>query len=142
MFIILRFHISFITCLFCLFAINFPTQARQEAQSLFQQYESSLYQIRIIDIESGNKSAIGSGFQIDDYGTIATNYHVVSQYIFYPQKYRIEYENNEGKIGALSLEKFDIVNDLAIVRQEDGYKPFLTLAEVLPKQGQAIYSLG
>jgi hypothetical protein len=141
-YIVLRFYIGFLSCLFFLFSISFPTLARQQAQSLFQQYESSLYQIRIIDVESGNKSAIGSGFQIDNNGTIATNYHVISQYIFYPQKYRIEYENAEGKTGALSLKKFDIVNDLAIVKQDDGFTPFLALAKSLPKQGEPIYSLG
>jgi hypothetical protein len=141
-YIVLRFYIGFLSFIFCLFIISFPVQARQQAQSLFQQYESSLYQIRIIDVESGNKSAIGSGFQIDEKGTIATNYHVVSQYIFYPKKYRIEYENAEGETGILSLEKFDIINDLAIVKQSDGDASFLTLATTLPKQGESIYSLG
>jgi hypothetical protein len=141
-YIVLRFHIGFLSYFFFLLIASLPTQARQQAQNLFQQYESSLYQIRIIDIESGNKSAIGSGFQIDKKGTIATNYHVVSQYIFYPQKYRIEYENTQGDTGILSLEKFDIINDLAIVKQNDGFEPFLTLAETLPTQGEAIYSLG
>lgn len=139
---ILRFHIVLLSCLFWLFSISLPAQARQQAHNLFQQYESSLYQIRIIDIESGNKSAIGSGFQINADGTIATNYHVVSQYIFYPEKYRIEYENADGETGILSLEKFDIVNDLAIVKQNDGFIPFLTIAQALPEQGEAIYSLG
>ena len=138
----MRSQVTFISYLFCLLAISLTSHARQQAQSLFQQYESSLYQIRIIDIESGNKSAIGSGFQIDETGTIATNYHVISQYIFHPDKYRIEYENTAGQTGLLSLIKFDLINDLAIVKQNDGYTNYLTLAQALPRQGDDIYSLG
>ncbi|MFT6777888.1 MAG: serine protease Do, partial [Paraglaciecola sp.] len=39
--------------------------SQQTAQNLFGQYRTALYQIKIIELESGNKSSIGSGFQID-----------------------------------------------------------------------------
>ena len=64
--------------------------AQQTAQNLFSHYQSALYQIRIIELGSGNKSSIGSGFQINDSGVLVTNYHVVSEYVYFPEKYRIE----------------------------------------------------
>ena len=119
-------------------------QSQQTAQNLFSHYQAALYQIRIIELESGNKSSIGSGFQIDQQGNIVTNYHVVSEYVFNPEKYRIEYLNNDGSNGALALINFDVVNDLALVRktvtseQENAF----AIANELPGQGTTIYSLG
>lgn len=118
--------------------------SEQTATSLFGQYQSALYQIKIIDLESGNKSSIGSGFQIDQQGNIVTNYHVVSEYVYYPDKFRIEFMDNQGNEGPLQLIDLDVINDLALVRkahlntQENTFK----IAANLPEQGSGIYSLG
>ena len=47
------------------------------ARQLFAENRSAILQIRLIDLTSGSKSAIGSGFAIDHTGLIATNYHVI-----------------------------------------------------------------
>lgn len=118
--------------------------SQQTAQSLFGQYQTALYQIKIIDLESGNKSSIGSGFQIDKAGNIVTNYHVVSEYIYYPERFKIEYMDHLGQEGALQLVDLDVINDLALVRkvtlseEENAF----AIAPNLPSQGSNIYSLG
>ncbi|MFT6991659.1 MAG: hypothetical protein ACJASL_003647 [Paraglaciecola sp.] len=118
--------------------------SQQTAQNLFGQYRTALYQIKIIELESGNKSSIGSGFQIDTSGNVVTNYHVVSQYVYNPDKFRIEYLAHDGSEGQLQLVDVDVVNDLALVRkvtlseQESAFP----IAQSLPVQGSAIYSLG
>lgn len=130
--------------LFLLFIFSSYTHSQQTAQNLFSQYQSALYQIRIIEKESGNKSSIGSGFQIDTQGNMLTNYHVVSEYVFFPEKYRMEYLTVSGESGPLELINFDVVNDLALVRKttlsatEDAF----SIADELPNQGNTIYSLG
>ncbi len=120
------------------------TNAEQTAKSLFGQYQSALYQIKIIDLESGNKSSIGSGFQIDKKGNIVTNYHVVSEYVYYPDKFRIEYMDNLGNEGPLQLIDLDVINDLALVRKPKltGQEIIFNIAPSLPQQGSGIYSLG
>jgi S1-C subfamily serine protease len=130
--------------IFLLSWICFSTHAQQTAQSLFDQYKSAVYQIKIIDLESGNKSSIGSGFQIDRAGNIVTNHHVVSEYVYYPDKFRIEYLDQEGNTGELKLIDLDVINDLALVRkvQLSANEPAFIIAPSLPEQGSEIYSLG
>lgn len=128
--------------IFLLASVNVSAQER--AQQLFNHYKSGLFQIQIIELGSGNKSAIGSGFGINNSGLIATNYHVVSDFVQYPDKYRIQFLSATGAEGDLTLHNFDVVNDLAILRLEQipsEYLPF-ELADKLPVQGVPIYSLG
>ena len=136
--LILR-NILFLLAMFSVFALS-----QQTAQNLFNQHQVALYQIRIIELSSGNKSSIGSGFQIDEDGTMVTNYHVVSEYLFYPEKYRIEFLAVDGQKGELQVLNFDVVNDLALVKKTaivEQQRAF-SLAESLPQQGSNIYSLG
>ena len=118
-----------------------PAHSQQTAQSLFGQYQNALYQIKIIDLESGNKSSIGSGFQVDLQGNIVTNYHVVSEYIYYPEKFRIEYMDHLGQEGQLQLIDLDVINDLALVRkvQLNDTESAFPIALSLPEQGSDIY---
>ena len=129
----------FVLSMFCSLA-----HSQQTAQNLFGQHRTALYQIKIIELESGNKSSIGSGFQIDALGNVVTNYHVVSEYVYNPDKFRIEYLAHDGTGGQLQLIDVDVVNDLALVRkvklseQESAFP----IAQSLPLQGSTIYSLG
>ncbi len=118
--------------------------SQQTAQNLFGQYRTALYQIKIIELESGNKSSIGSGFQIDTSGNVVTNYHVVSEYVYNPDKFRIEYLAHDGSEGQLQLVDVDVVNDLALVRKVElsEQESAFPIAQSLPLQGSAIYSLG
>mgnify|MGYP001154024633 CR=1 FL=1 len=77
--------------------------AEEQAEAIFKQLAPSLYQIRLIDNASGEKSSIGSGFQITADGVIATNYHVISGYARHPEKYRIEYLDHKGNKATLTL---------------------------------------
>ena len=85
--------------------------SQQTAQNLFGQYRTALYQIKIIELESGNKSSIGSGFQIDTSGNVVTNYHVVSEYVYNPDNLRFVYLAHDGFEGQLQLSKVDFFND-------------------------------
>ncbi|WP_088328950.1 serine protease [Lacimicrobium sp. SS2-24] len=119
-----------------------PSVAQENARELFGHYQSALFQIRMIEVESGNKSSIGSGFQVSADGLMVTNYHVIADKVFYPEKYRIEYLTADGESGLLSLQHIDVVNDLALVRRETQNSDYLPVAPYLPAQGDNIYSLG
>jgi hypothetical protein len=128
--------------LFFIFA-SFTSYAKEQAEEIFSQLAPSLYQIKLIDKASGEKSSIGSGFQISSDGVIATNYHVISSYARHPAKYRIEYFDHLGNTGELQLKSVDIINDLALVAREVTTEMnFFKLSEDSPKKGEKLFSLG
>jgi hypothetical protein len=123
--------------------LSCSSYAAEQAEQLFNQLKPSLYQIKLIDKASGEKSSIGSGFQISKDGVIATNYHVISSYALHPKKYRIEYLDSEGNTGDLLLKSVDVINDLAIVRREVVQDmPFFQLSKSAPHKGEQLFSLG
>ena len=77
--------------LFCLALLAISGVASADlhtASSLFDEMDELVYQVRVIDIASDDKTAIGSGFQADSFGNIATNFHVISLAAHEPEKYR------------------------------------------------------
>jgi len=117
--------------------------ATEKAEHIFKELAPSLYQIRLIDKASGEKSSIGSGFQISKEGLIATNYHVVSGFARHPAKYKMEYLDNLGNKGALILKSVDVINDLAIVKREvNANMPYFVLSDTTPIKGEKLFSLG
>lgn len=135
----------FFALLFILFCNR--SFATEQAEQLFNQLKPSLYQIKLIDKASGEKSSIGSGFQISHDGIIATNYHVISSYALHPNKYRIEYFNNEGETGLLTLQSVDVINDLALVKRKVAPNNskiinFFQLSNAAPQKGEKLFSLG
>jgi len=117
--------------------------ATEQAEVIFKQLAPSLYQIRLIDKASGEKSSIGSGFQITADGLIATNYHVISGYARHPEKYKIEYLDDQGNRAALTLKSVDVINDLALVQREVSEPmAYFSIADKVPSKGEELFSLG
>lgn len=112
------------------------------ARDLFADYKSAVLQIRVIDLTSGSKSAIGSGFPVNELGLIATNYHVIQLAASEPQQYRIEYLTETNKTGKLKLVDVDVINDLALVEAVDFEGQFMQLATQEPEIGMPVYALG
>lgn len=133
-----------ITCL--LFTlICWSSMAKEQAGQIFEQLAPSLYQIKIIELVSGEKATIGSAFQISQDGIIATNYHVISGYARHPEKYKMEYLDNEGNKGELTLESVDVINDLALVKKQvtvEDNIPYFSISASTPTKGEKLYSLG
>ena len=90
--------------------------AAETTANRFSEYYDQIYQVRVFSPEAGSKSSIGSGFQVSADGLIATNYHVVSDFVQAPDKHQVEYRSHTGQIGSLELLDFDVVNDLALLR--------------------------
>ena len=112
------------------------------AELLYSSLQDRIYQIRVIDLASDKKSSIGSGFQVTAGGLIATNYHVVAEYINAPEQYRIEYLDQRGVKGALKIKDIDVIHDLAIVSADIENKTFIPLSKDKSSKGAAVFSLG
>ena len=111
-------------------------------QAIFRRYAPYVEKIQIVEVGSSAKNAIGSGFFVTDSGHLVTNYHVVSDVINHPGRYRAELVETDGKTSPLTVLAVDVVHDLAIVKSRMRGKPFFTLGAASPVQGQRLFSLG
>ncbi|MEM8843749.1 MAG: serine protease [Pseudomonadota bacterium] len=117
-------------------------ESEQNAKELFNQFSDRIFKVRVLELSSGNQASIGSGFQIGDQGRIITNFHVVSEYVHHPDRYKIVIENKGGENFDLEIINFDVVNDLAILQSNDVQAVSIPLADKLPAKGEPIFSLG
>ncbi len=118
--------------------------ATELAQALFQKHHHSVFQVRVIDTASGAKSSIGSAFAVHKGKWIISNYHVISNFIKHPDKYRLEYADEKDQTGVLELVDIDIINDLAVLKRVNTDQPipaFHISGQPVAK-GSDIYSLG
>jgi serine protease Do len=116
--------------------------APDEAERLYRDYGDAVYQVQVIDMTSGKKTSIGSGFQFTQDGLIATNYHVIAGAIQRPESNRIQFLDNKGQTGPVKVQIADVVHDLAIVKMEKPGKTWLTLGSSSQPKGTALFSLG
>ncbi|PKL95624.1 MAG: hypothetical protein CVV18_04785 [Gammaproteobacteria bacterium HGW-Gammaproteobacteria-8] len=87
-----------------------------EYAALFERLKPALFTIEVIDRASGNKNAQGSGFLVGDDGLIATNYHVVSEFVLDPERYQLKFRGTGSTSGSLDVMALDVLHDLALVR--------------------------
>ena len=125
-----------ICTLFCI-----ASNAQQDA-SMLDIYRNSIYQIVVNENETGNKSALGSGFQVSSDGLIITNYHVVSGYVFEPNQRWLQYVDFEGKTGALELIDFDVINDVALLKAEGLGPDYFEISQSTYRKGDRIFAMG
>ncbi len=126
-------------------SISAPSIAQEilsETQKVFGKYSDRVVKIQLVEKNSGAKAVIGSGFFVDPYGRIITNYHVISKMVLHPDRYRAEFVEATGQVRLISILSVDVINDLALVRVEVDGVPFFTVAETEPKQGTRLYSMG
>lgn len=115
--------------------------AQNNADTLFKEYETVVFQVQLIEKNSNKKSAIGSAFLIEG-GHIVTNYHVISLFVNSPNQYRIELLTDKNTNLPAKLINFDVVNDLAILKADIHTLIQLKLASHSPNQGEDIFSIG
>ena len=135
------FLLVFLFCLCCT-TPAYSQGITDEAQRIYRDSQNSVYQIQVIDLATGKKSSIGSGFQFTAEGHIATNYHVVGNAVQKPERYRIESINFQGDIATHSLVAVDVVHDLAILRGETAGESFLELGDTQYDKGASIFTMG
>ena len=87
-----------------------------EAQSIYESSHPSVVQIQVIDLATGKKTSIGSGFQFTPEGHIATNFHVVAEAVHSPARFRVESIRHDGVTDPAEVLDIDVIHDLAIIR--------------------------
>lgn len=114
----------------------------QSIDAQMEPYFRSIYQIIVIETDTNNKAALGSGFQVTEDGYIITNFHVVSGMIFEPEHHRVEYLDSQGRTGILELVDFDAVSDVALLKANDVDWDHLVMQPVAPEKGTRVYAIG
>ncbi|MCA1779109.1 MAG: serine protease [Xanthomonadaceae bacterium] len=127
----------------------FSTLAAQQREysALFESLRPGLFTVEVVDRVSNNKNAQGSAFALNEQGLLASNYHVVSEYLLDPDRYSLRFRDVEGQVGPLEIVDVDVLHDLALLRFDDAervpvaFVPF-EFAEMLPRAGETILALG
>jgi serine protease Do len=112
-----------------------------ESKTIYQMHEDNVFQIRVLNRETGKKSSIGSGFIVGDGRQVATNFHVISQIVTEPERFYISFLSKNGRSGELKLLGLDIAHDLALLGSE------LVLGQAnktseLPPKGSPVFAMG
>ncbi len=142
-----RTRVNKLFIILMLFAVSISSRGQAEtlsntADSLLKTYQNSVFQVQLIETQSGKKSAIGSAFLIAD-NQVVTNFHVVSAWVHNPKLYHIEIIHQQHGIIKVSLQNFDVINDLAVLTADKNLSSrTFALADVLPDQGDKVFSIG
>jgi serine protease Do len=129
---------------FFLIALLFstPAFAADEAQGVYSRHAGAVYQVQTIDVPTGRKSGIGSGFQFTPDGLMATNYHVIASAVRHPDVTRLEFLQDKTGKGALTVVAVDVMNDLAILKMDRPGRALLSLGSSALPKGARLFSLG
>jgi hypothetical protein len=128
--------------LFATLWVAAPVWAENTSSTIYSDVEQSVYQVRVINQQTGKKNAIGSAFVAMNANIIATNYHVVSTYLNNPEgDFTLDYLSTSGETGALELLAVDVIHDLAVLKAAKPLGKPLQIVPVPPK-GTRLYSLG
>ncbi len=117
-------------------------QGASSGKATFERVKTSVFTIEVHSGNAGAKSSLGSGYLVSESGHVVTNYHVIGSYVEEPERNRIRVRNESGTYAARLL-RFDLINDLALLRVEGlpALSP-LRLADGEPSSGERIVALG
>ena len=112
-----------------------------ESKKIYQMNENSIFQIRVLNRETGKKSSIGSGFIVGNGQQIATNFHVISIIILEPERFYVTYLDKNGREGELKLVALDVAHDLALLASDENLGQAIITSD-LPPKGAPVYAMG
>ncbi len=112
-----------------------------DSKQIYQLNQERVFQVRVLNRETGKKSSIGSGFIVGDGSQVATNYHVVGQVILEPELFYISYVGKDGQEGELKLLGLDVARDLALLGADKPIGDAIKMSP-LPPRGAPIYAMG
>ena len=130
----------FAAWIFLASAFTAPARAL-DSKEIYQLNEDRVFQVRVLNRETGKKSSIGSGFIVGDGSRLATNYHVISQVILEPEVFYISFIGSDGQEGALKLLGLDVAHDLALLGAEHSLGEAIEMSP-LPPRGAPIFAMG
>jgi serine protease Do len=124
-----------------LLILLFEPAAALESKKIYQMHEKSIFQIRVLNRETGKKSSIGSGFIVGNGQQIATNFHVINKIILEPELFYVTYLAKNGREGELKLLALDVAHDLALLVSDENMGQAIITSD-LPPRGAPVFAMG
>lgn len=90
-----------------------------------------------ISVELADGTSTGSGFFIDDQGTVVTSYHVIDA----AQSIAVEVSDG-GKYQVNEIVDFSEIHDLAVIKLDISGNDYLEMAEEPVRTGESVYAVG
>lgn len=124
-----------------------PASARAQATGastpeVFRKFGERVVKVQVVESSSSAKSTLGSAFFVTPAGHLITNYHVISQLVHAPKRYRVEWVDPRGVAHPARIMNINVVNDLAVLRTDTAVSSWF---EVVPRElpkGARLFSLG
>ncbi len=113
-----------------------------DAAEVYRRFAPRVVKIQSVEKSSGAKSAIGSGFFVSPEGHVVTNYHVISELVNLPDRYRAELIDGKDTTRAVEVLAIDVVHDLAVLKVAPRDDPWFDLSAVSLDRGTRLYSMG
>lgn len=113
-----------------------------ETPAVFRRFAGQVVKVQVVEGRSGAKAVTGSGFFVTAAGHVVTNYHVVSELVRWPGRYRAELIDSAGATRAVSVIAVDVVHDLAVLASGAPAPHWFALEPADIAQGTRLYSLG
>ena len=129
----------------CMLASTTAAAAQEAAGAtpeVFRRFGAQVVKIEIVETGSAAKASLGSGFYVTGRGHIVTNYHVISQLVHDPDRYRAQLVDAAGASKPVRLLAIDVVHDLAVVVADTTPGQYFQLGAPDIAQGDRLYSLG
>ena len=111
-------------------------QVTYNSEELFAEISPAMVEITVYD-EHGESFALGSGFFIDDQGTLVTNYHVIEGACSADAAL---YDGTVYEIPV--IQGYDSALDIAVLKTNAEETAFLPLSDAGVRTGETIYALG
>jgi hypothetical protein len=112
-------------------------------EEVFRKFSDRVVKIEVQETGSAAKASIGSGFFVSPGGHLVTNYHVVSEVVQHPDRYRASLSRgDEEETTPVEVLNVDVAHDLAIVKSSSPAERYFSPEEVEVAQGVRLYSLG
>ncbi|HEX2188663.1 MAG TPA: serine protease [Longimicrobiaceae bacterium] len=122
-----------------------PAAAQQgptSTEAVFDRYAGHVVKLQVVEGGSAARATTGSGFFVTAAGHLVTNYHVVSQVVHDPGRYRAELVDAGGRARPVAVLAVDVVHDLAVLRADVRPRGHFALRAGSAVQGGRLYSLG
>jgi serine protease Do len=111
---------------------------------VFRRYADRVVKIEVLETGSGAKATVGSGWFVTDRGHVITNYHVISNLINHPDRYRADVIDRGNVRRPLTILAVDVIHDAALVSTGTRSPHHFALPDGDPRiqQGDRLYALG